>query len=249
MNITKTLAALACAGATLPAAASLQAFYTFEGTLGNAASASYAGTATNGPTFAAGYQGQGIAFQAAANQYVTFTGLDINTSAMPQVTFGGWFKTNGNTPIVGVLSHDDQGYDRTIDIDARGGATGWSAFRGDGVVYGAPAALDTWTFVAVRHDQATGAWSLFVDGTQVDATGVSFGPGLGSLVLGRNPCCDAPFDGVADNVFVFDETLSDARIAQIRAGGAAAILAVPEPASWALFGLGAAGLALARRRG
>ncbi len=229
------LGALMASGA---AQAELKAFYTFDGTLDDASGNGYTGTAVNGPGYASGYEGQALGLNAALNQYVRVAGLDINPASAPAVTFGGWVNADVGTAIRGVLSHDNTGFDRTIDIDHRGGATGWSAFRGNGVVFGAPVSTGAWTFIALRHDQSTGSLSLNVDGVQVNAAGVSFGSGFSDFFIGRNPCCDAPFDGRIDNVFVYDEFLSDARLAEIRVGGASAIVPVPEPQTWLMFGTG-----------
>jgi len=251
-GLKRGLCAVATFGALMAsgvAHAELKAFYTFEGSLNDLSGNGYTGSAVNGAGYAAGYEGQSLGIDAALNQYVQVNGLDINPANMPAVTFGGWVNADVATAIRGVLSHDNTGFDRTIDIDYRGGATGWSAFRGNGVVFGSLVTTGAWTFIALRHNQTTGALSLNVDGTQVSAAGVSFGTGYGDFFIGRNPCCDAPFDGRIDNVFVFDEFLSDERLSEIRLGGASAIAPVPEPQTWLMFGVGALLLAgVARRR-
>jgi hypothetical protein len=241
-----TFGALMASGA---AHAELKAFYTFEGSLNDLSGNGYTGSSANGAGYAAGLEGQALDLDDALNQYVSVSGLDINPSSMPAITFGAWVNADAESAVRGVLSHDDGGFDRTIDIDFRGSSSGWSAFLGNGVVHGAPVTTGAWTFIALRHDQATGALSFNVDGVQVDVAGVTFGGGFGDFFIGRNPCCDAPLDGRIDNVFVYDEFLSDARLAEIRVGGASAIVPVPEPQAWLMFALGALVLGgVARRR-
>jgi hypothetical protein len=163
--------------------------------------------------------------------------LDINPSAMPQLTMGGWFKSlSGRGPL---LSHDNGGFDRALDIDTRGGpGVRWSAFTGKRVFGGSIVIPGRWTFVAMRHDQPSGRLVLDVDGEQL-VTSASYGPGAGRLQLGKHPGFAPHFDGLMDNVFVYKGILSDARIADIRARGRAAILP-PTPA-------GAGGSAKGRR--
>jgi hypothetical protein len=245
-----------CAAATLAALtvpamahAGLKAFYTFDGSFADVSGNGFDGSEANGASFAGGFEGQALDLDANLNQYVSVAGLDINPSSMPAVTFGAWVNADAESAIRGVLSHDDGGFDRTLDIDFRGTSTGWSAFTGNGVVHGASVTTGAWTFISLRHDQASGQFSLNVDGVQVDLTGVTFGGGYGDFFIGRNPCCDTPFDGRIDNVFVFDEFLTDDRLAEIRLGGASAIAPVPEPQTWLMFGAGVALLAgFARRR-
>jgi len=248
MIIGRIVVALVFVGLAGNASAGLKAFYTFEDSLNNVVGSSFHGIASNGPAFVAGYEGKAIGFDAASNQYVTFAGLDINPDVMPQITFGGWFLADSGATIQGVLSHDDGDFDRTLDIDSRGDVVGWSAFTGNGVKGGLAVAPNVWTFMAVRHDQASGEFSLFVDGAKVAATGVSFGRGQTSLTLGRNPSFDLPFSGRADNVFVFDELVSNQRISDIRELKQAALLPVPEPETYALLLAGLGLLVAARAR-
>jgi len=236
----------------MSAEASLKAFYTFEDSFSDISGNGYVGNPVNDPGFTVGYEGRAIDLVAADSQYVSFDNLDINPGVMPRITFGGWFRADLSSPIRGVLSHDSGFFDRTIDIDSRGNPSGWSAFRGNsngGVVGGAPVVIGAWTFVAVRHDQANGQLTLFVNDEVISATGVTFGSGWTSLALGRNPSFDMPFDGGADNVFVFDDYLSNDQINGIRLGGASAILSIPEPSTYAML-LVAIGLmcCFARRR-
>lgn len=128
-----TFGALMMSGA---AHAELKAFHTFEGSLNDLSGKGCTGPAVNGAGCAGGHEGQALGIDAALNQYVQVSRLDINPANMPAVTFGGWVNADAATAIRGVSSHDSTGFDRTMDIDCRGGATGWSALRGNGVVFG-----------------------------------------------------------------------------------------------------------------
>jgi hypothetical protein len=205
----------------------------------------------NPPGFtASGYQGGAFTFSAPSNNFIT-TPFNINPSVVPQVTFGGWFKPStasaagGNQ---GLISDDNGGFKRGIDIDTRGG-TGlrFSAFTGSGVLGGSPVVANTWTFVAVRYNQTTSAVKLDVDAASFTAT-TSLSDGLTSTTIGRNPTFDNPFDGQIDATFFFNRYLTDAEISQIRTQGEAAFVVVPEPTAIVAVTTGLVGLAGVSRR-
>lgn len=243
--------ALALAG-TVSGQAALIGFYPFEGNANDVSGSGNDGTpGPNPPTVAAGgYEGSAYQFTAANNNYLTVP-INLNPASLPEVTFGAWFKAStigASGSVRGLISHDNGGFDRTLDLDTRGGSgLRWSAFSGVGVLGGSPVVADAWTFVAVRYDSAAGTVVLNVDGVQYSTAGTPGSSSRTTTTIGRNPGFDQPFDGLIDNVFFFDEVLSDARVEEIRLGGASAI--VPEPGQWAWAGgLGALGVALARRR-
>lgn len=250
-------AALLAAGATLllggGARAELVGFYSFDDGTANKTAGS---TAANGVVSGAvatltGYEGGAFDFGGDGDR-IDFA-IDVNPAAMPSITMGGWFNARSAAALNGLLSHDDGGFDRTLTIDNRGGGgVTYSAFTGSGVLAGAAPVLNQWTFVALRHTQG-GALTLFVGAQSFTLNGpVNYGTGLATLTLGRNASFPEYFNGLADNLFVYNEALTDARVAEIRTGGAAAITgaAVPEPGTAALAALPAllGGLAFVRRR-
>lgn len=216
----------------IPARASLVGFYSFDqDNFQDASGHNNHGTAAaSSPTFVAGYQGHAAAFNSGLNQFFTVP-IDIRPGSLAQVTFGGWFYLTSGSPIRGLISADNGGFDRTLDLDSRGGA-GIAAFTGAGVLGSGVTPLNGWTFVAVRYDQSAGTVKLDV-GTQRFSASASFNnDALSTTTIGRNPRFDTPYQGWIDNVFFFDTALTDAEIVVIRSGGAGAILPVPEVSTW-----------------
>lgn len=151
---------------------------------------------------------------------------------------GAWANTDAVNAIRAVISHDNGGFDRNLNIDARGPGSGfrYSAFTGSGVTSAGPdpAPVGEWVFLAVRYDDLAEQLTLDVGADRITVT-ADPGSGFATARIGSNPGFMEFFDGRIDNVFLFDEVLSDERIDQIRMGGATAI--IPEPASLVLVSL------------
>ncbi len=234
--------------AAVPAFGGLIGYYQFEGNLLDSSGHGNHGTWVGGAPaeLAPGYSGQAYYFDVVGG--TISIPIDINPAVLPQVTFGGWVHADVvDTLIRGIISNDDGDYDRTLDMDDRAdGTTRWCAFNGTGVTCTGRVIGNSWTFLALRYDAASETASLTVDGMTS-----TFSATPGSSIetttrIGRNPHFDDPFVGMIDNVFFYDEYLSDLQIIDLRNNGVAT--GVPEPATFALIGAALVGLALLRRR-
>lgn len=210
------------------------------------------GTIVGGVTFGASMTGHGNAavFTPTGGLSGINTGVDINRGTMSSLTMGGWVYADSATGKF--MSHDNGSFDRTLGFDTRGDSTGVnvSAFTGSGVadIDGAFTGLGSWIHYTVVYDGASSA--IYMNGalaeTFNEATGLT--DSSFSLFLGTNPGFNEDFDGMLDDVFVYDYALSDTDIADIYTTGFTAPPAVPLPAGMPFLIAGMGGLALFRRK-
>lgn len=253
MTFRSIVCALVLGTASAGAQAGLIAYYTFEGNANDVSGNANHGAVNGAALTAFGFQGQAYEFDG-FNDYIGIN-VNIDPAFRSKVTFGAWANTDAVNAIRAIVSQDNGGFDRNINVDSRGDGAGYrySAFTGSGVVSAGPdpAPVGQWVFVAARYDDIANTVTLDVDGSRITAS-ANPGSGFNFTRIGSNPLGGGIefWDGKIDNVFIYDELLSDAQIDVIRLSGGAAILgnAVPVPATAALLALGLAGFAARRRR-
>jgi hypothetical protein len=193
---------------------SLVAYYPFDGDTKDYSGKGYDAT-NHGATFVSGVSGQALSFDGAKN-YV-YSPVNINPDVMPQLTMMAWARPDkaGNT----IISHDNGDFDRTIDIDTRGGGLGWSAFTGSGVLGFNPVTIGKWDCLATVYDQDAQTVKLYVNDEVYDTKGKP-GRGWDYTHIGSNPSFGAYFAGTIDEVRIYNSALSTSEIKSICEGKA-----------------------------
>lgn len=220
------------------------------------------------PTYSAsGYDGGAAMFNGSSNGS-SFGGLlsipiNVNPITVPNMTWGVWVKPSdltvntAGTQVRDILSIDNGDWDRALAVDNRNFSPSYAAWNGIWAQ-----SLDTplstnWTFLAAVYENNyygyDGRLSVYVNGALAKTFNTSYGPSSANVIaVGANPAWQSSpvemFNGQMDNVFVYTGVVSSNTIAQIAAAGNPGILAVPEPSTYALFGMGTIGMLIALRR-
>jgi hypothetical protein len=202
-------------------AAELLGLYSFEGSAPDALDDYYGyanpvSTPTN-VSLASGYEGQAASFSGTGSIELP---INISPGINPNLTIGGWFKpsSTGNRAAFG---HDNGGWDRGATLAGGNwripGSQNWDS--------GIPVDTSDWQFVAVAYSGNTSA-KLYVDTDTYTKAPHNAGGGRPSLAVGAyNHVGTWNYQGLVDNFFVINDTLSDSDIATIRSGGLDALKA------------------------
>jgi hypothetical protein len=223
------------------------------------------------PTYSAsGYDGGAAMFNGSSNGS-SFGGLlsipiNVNPIVVPNMTWGVWVQPSALTAgtagsqVRDILSTDDGIWDRALAVDNRfAGGGSYAAWNGVWAQsLGTPVSTN-WTFLAavyennIPYNGLGGKISVYVNGSLQATFGSSYGASSANFIsVGANPAWQSSpvemFNGLMDNVFVYTGALSSNTIAQIAADGNPGILAVPEPSTYGLFGIGAICMLISLRR-
>jgi hypothetical protein len=210
----------------------LMAFYSFDGDAQDVSGNSRHGE-VHRVKRVKGFEGEAYYFQGTGPPSFIKAPVYLNPDEYPQLTMGAWVRVPRSAlarpRIRQLISHDNGGFDRSLGLDNRTGAYGWSAFAGQNGVLG-PLAItpDRWVFVAVVYDQWKGTVRLHVDDKSIQGPG-TLGKGLDFIHIGANPTYGEYFQGYMDNVFIFDWALNLKEIEYIRQQGAAGVLSLRRP--------------------
>lgn len=197
------------------------------------------GSLTSGPIWIPALIDGGLDFDG-ANDYVDVGSFDVNGTGL---TLTGWFnaeaigtsdgriisKANGASAADAwwQLSTTDSGSDRYLRMRIKaGGATTTLADSTVNLV------TEQWYFAVASYDSDSGILRLYVDGTEVANVAHALGGPLDTnpavpVAIGANGTPERFFNGILDDVRVYDQALSAATISDLYEAGAP-----PEPTSY-----------------
>ena len=226
------------------------------------------------PTYASsGYTGGAAMFNGSSNGSSSGGLINIpinaNPLVMPKMTWGIWVKPSvltANTAgsnVRNLISIDNGDWDRAIAVDNRfSGSPAYGIWNGVWAQSSGIPISNNWTFLAVTYDNnyygttlngnPKGLISVYVNGALLTTFDSAYGSSSAtSIALGANPAWQASpvemFNGLIDNVFVYDDSLTQTQISQLNTDGSPVSL-VPEPSAISLLAIGLSGLAMMRRR-
>lgn len=224
------------------------------------------------PTYSAsGYDGGSAMFNGSANGSssggLLSIPINVNPLVVPNMTWGLWVKpsaltvSTASSQVRDIISIDDGIWDRALAVDQRwpGNVPSYAAWNGSWAQSLGTSVTTNWTFLAAVYENNTayggmsGKISVYVNGSLQATFGSSYGSSSANFIaLGANPGWQSSpvemFNGQMDNVFVYTGALSSNTISQLAIAGNPGALAVPEPSTFVLFGLGVLALIVAYRR-
>jgi len=119
-------------------------------------------------------------------------------------------------------------------------------------IVGAFANGSVWKHVAAVMDFSTGVARHYQDGVQIGAdtalTVTGIADSAGSMLIGAFNPSSSFFDGVMDDVAIFDQALSLDQIVSLSDGSKTPLTVIPEPGAMGLFVLGLVSICVRRAR-
>ena len=226
------------------------------------------------PTYSpSGYTGGAAMFNGSTNG--TSSGglvsipINANPLVMPNMTWGLWVKPStltvntAGTNVRNLISIDNGDWDRAIAVDNRfPGGPSYGIWNGVWAQSLGLPVTTNWTFLAVTYNNnhygtllngnPRGLISVYLNGVLQTTFESGYGSSSAtSIALGANPAWQSSpvemFNGLIDNVFVYDDSLSPTQVAKLNTDGSPVSL-VPEPSTGLLFMVGMAALLSRRNR-
>lgn len=208
--------------------ANLQAYWRLESSGVDSGPNGYTLTGT-APTYTTGLFGNGGDFELSSSQYISIANASCpNLEISGSQTWSAWVKPEGVTGLVTIMSKStatDGTTQHRLSINGTGilftleGLTTTPSITSD-----TPAAAGQWFHVVGVYDSADTKIKIFVNGVKKEATasgsaGDSNAPfSIGSEFSGASDTANRFFDGIIDDVAIFNRALTDSEVTTLYEG-------------------------------
>lgn len=147
--------------------------------------------------------------------------IDANPTELPGVTFGGWVNVAEDFEFDGFMAMDNGGWDRGITVSDNTGATGFGVASGGAPIIGADITPGEWQYVVATFDTDEGVSTIYVGDSMAATLTTEATPGddlagAGEPVIEIGRYDNQDYNGLVDDVFVFDEALDAHHVNAIR---------------------------------
>ncbi len=180
------------------------------------------GTLTNGPVWVVGQLGDAVRFDGSNDRINVPHQPSLNLVAA--MTLSAWVNADSLKPYQMVLTKGDNGVYENYWIGTEGNKANFGFVAG-GTYYqhttsGLTLSAGTWHHIAATYDDAANEVKIYVDGV-AETFSTPGTPVINSekLIIGNSYYGGEGFDGVIDDVRIYNGVLSATEIANIAAGG------------------------------
>jgi len=212
------------------AQAGMVAYWKFDGDYLDSSGNNYHGTPVNGPGFGSGYSGQALQLAAGSGQYVSTVTADLLGLTGNTFTAAAWVRpnaTDGDRTIFGTVTG---AYSQGLHLIIRGGRAHFGFYGND---TGGNRTIPTgqWTHLVWQFDN--GRQRIIVNGLADAGSGghANFANTTDPVLIGRWAGGNY-FDGLLDELVIYNEALTANQVMYLAGGGDPTTLPTANPLSF-----------------
>lgn len=218
------MAAVALENTSLINDANLQGYWKLESDGSDSSSNNYDLTGYGSPTHTSGIFGNAVDLEASSSQFYHIPDASCpNLEISGSQTWTAWIKAESVGDMRVAFKRSASGGNRGLYLDSSDNSVNFSAVglsTNSNVDSGVVPGVGEWVFVAGVYDSANSKLKVWVNGakTEVTASG-TMTDADGDFAIGRNGSTNSLFfDGLVDDVAIFDRALTDVEIQNLYHG-------------------------------
>lgn len=177
------------------------------------------GTLQGDATFAAGKVDKAFSFDGSGDFVEVADNANLDFGSSNHMTIDAWVNGHGTHILGKRVGCSGASVGINYQLAAPGGALEFNSF-GDGIFAAGTVPADTWTHIAATYDGSS--LNLYVNGALVGSTSYTLsGENNDPLKIGSSGTCAGDWNGLIDEVEIYNTALSDVEIKDIFDAGSA----------------------------